>query len=196
MLLIVGLGNPGAEYENTPHNLGFRTIDRLAADGDIRVARPERGALVGRGRIGKCEAALAKPLSFMNRSGPVVKALLEKYELGLAELVVVYDELDLPRGSIRIRQRGSSAGHNGMESIIEALGSNEFTRVRLGIAPDRPVKDGAAFVLTPVRRSQQKEWAELVGRAADAVRTIVAEGAAQAMTKYNRRARGQNTEEE
>ena len=132
----------------------------------------------------------------MNNSGPVVKALLERYEAGRKDLVVIYDELDLPWGSIRIRQRGSSAGHNGMESVLAALGTNEITRVRLGVAPDHPVRDGAAFVLAPFRRSQQKDVEELVDRAAGAVRSIVADGASKAMTKYNRRAEGQKTEGE
>ena len=194
MFLVVGLGNPGLQYENTPHNLGFMTIDRLAEDCGISVTRPEQRALVGRGRIEGHDVVLAKPQAFMNLSGGPVKGLLEKYELGLEDLVVVYDELDLPWKSIRIRMRGSDAGHNGMKSIIAALGTKEFTRVRLGIHPGRPV-DAAEFDLTPFRRSQQKDLEEFVGRAAGAVRSILAEGAAQAMTKYNRRAGGQTTEE-
>jgi PTH1 family peptidyl-tRNA hydrolase len=194
MFLVVGLGNPGRQYENTPHNLGFMTIDRLAEDCGIAVTRPEQRSLVGRGRIEGHEVVLAKPQAYMNLSGGPVKGLLEKYELGVEDLVVVYDELDLPWKSIRIRMRGSDAGHNGMKSIIAALGTKEFTRVRLGIHPGRPV-DAAEFDLTPFRRSQQKDLEEFVGRAAGAVRSILAEGAAQAMTKYNRRAGGQTTEE-
>lgn len=193
MFLIVGLGNPGAEYAHTPHNLGFMTVDRLAEVSGISVRRPERHALVGVGKIDGREVVLAKPQSYMNLSGGPVKALLEKYGLGPAELVVVYDELDLPWGSLRIRLRGSAAGHNGVKSIIAALGTKDFTRVRLGIHPGRPV-DAAEFDLTPFRRSQQKEVEELVGRGADAVRSIVAEGAAKAMTRFNRRAEGQKTE--
>ena len=194
MFLVVGLGNPGLQYENTPHNLGFMTIDRLAEDGGIAVTRPEQRSLVGRGRIEGHDVVLAKPQAYMNLSGGPVKGLLEKYELGVQDLVVVYDELDLPWKSIRIRVRGSDAGHNGMKSIIAALGTKEFTRVRLGIHPGRPV-DAAEFDLTPFRRSQQKDLEEFIGRGADAVRSILAEGAAQAMTKYNRRAGGQTTEE-
>lgn len=192
-MLIVGLGNPGAEYAYTPHNLGFMTVDRLAEVSGISVRRPERHALVGVGKIDGREVVLAKPQSYMNLSGGPVKALLEKYGLGPAELVVAYDELDLPWGSLRIRLRGSAAGHNGVKSIIAALGTKDFTRVRLGIHPGRPV-DAAEFDLTPFRRSQQKEVEELVGRGADAVRSIVAEGAAKAMTRFNRRAEGQKTE--
>ena len=195
MFLIVGLGNPGLEYANTPHNLGFMTVDRLAADSGVIVRRPECQALISPAVIEKREVLLAKPQSYMNLSGGPVKALLEKYELGPADLVVVYDELDLPWMSLRVRLRGSSAGHNGVKSIIAALGTTEFTRVRLGIYPGRPV-DAAEYDLTPFRRSQHKEVEELTGEAADAVRSIIAEGAAKAMTKFNRRAQGQNTEEQ
>lgn len=195
MFLIVGLGNPGLEYANTPHNLGFMTVDRLAADCGVIVKRPERQALVSPAVIEKREVLLAKPQSYMNLSGGPVKALLGKYELGPADLIVIYDELDLPWMSLRVRLRGSSAGHNGVKSIIAALGTTEFTRVRLGIHPGRPV-DAAEYDLTPFRRSQHKEVEELTGQAADAVRSIIAEGAAKAMTRFNRRAPGQNTEEQ
>lgn len=195
MFLIVGLGNPGPEYAKTPHNLGFMTIDHLAETCELPVSRPERRALVGVGEIEKRPVVLAKPQTYMNLSGGPVKALLEKYELGPADLIVVYDEIHLPWTSLRIRRRGSAGGHNGMESVIEALGTNEFTRVRLGVGPDHPVADRTEFVLSPFRRSQQKDLEEFVGRAAGAVRSILAEGAAQAMTKFNRRAGGQNIEE-
>jgi PTH1 family peptidyl-tRNA hydrolase len=195
MYLIVGLGNPGAEYQRTPHNLGFLTIDRLARDGGIHVGRPECRSLVGLGRIEGREVVLAKPLSYMNLSGGPVKALVEKYGLGLGSVMVIYDELNLPWGTLRVRERGSAGGHNGMESVIRALGSQEFLRVRIGIAPGYKVEDGAEFVLRPFRRSQDTEVEEIVGRAADAVRSILAEGAAKAMTKWNRRAGGQNNEE-
>lgn len=195
MRLIVGLGNPGPEYERTPHNLGFLTIDRLAHEGGIRVTRRECRALAGFGKLEGSDVALAKPLSYMNLSGGPVKALLEKYELSLENLMVVYDDLDLPWGTVRIRERGSAGSHNGMKSVVQALGSQEFLRVRMGISPGYKVEDGAAFLLQPFRRSQEKEVEEFAGQAADAVRSILAEGAAQAMTKWNRRAPGQTTEE-
>jgi PTH1 family peptidyl-tRNA hydrolase len=195
MFLIVGLGNPGPDYENTPHNLGFRTIDRLAEESGIRVTRREQRSLVGLGSVESREVALAKPQAYMNVSGPPVKALLEKYELGLRDLVVVYDDFNLPWASLRIRERGSAGGHHGVESIIAALGSNEFVRLRMGVGPDHPIVDGAALVLSPFRRSQEKEVEEFVGRAAGAVRSLLAEGAAQSMTKYNRRAGGSTIEE-
>src|SRR5580698_9821630 len=133
--LIVGLGNPGSEYENTPHNLGFMVIDRLAESNAIRVSRKEKMSLVGLGAIKEKGVALAKPQTFMNLSGPAVKGLLEKYELQPDRLVVVYDELDLPWGSLRIKPKGSAAGHKGIGSVIGALGTNVIARVRIGIHP-------------------------------------------------------------
>ena len=193
--LIVGLGNPGEEYENTPHNLGFMVIDRLAAAHSIRVSRKENTSFVGLGESGGKHVALAKPQTYMNLSGPAVKGLLDRYELKPDRLIVVYDELDLPWGSMRIRLKGSAAGHNGVKSLIGSLGTNEFTRIRIGIHPGNPVK-GEQFVLAPFKRAQKQDVEETVGRAADAVEFIIAEGAAQAMTKYNRRAQGLKTEEE
>jgi PTH1 family peptidyl-tRNA hydrolase len=196
MYLIVGLGNPGPQYEHTPHNLGFLTIDRLAAAEGIRVSRPEGGALVGLGKLGGSEVALAKPLSYMNLSGGPVKTLLAKYGLEPGRLVLVYDELALPWSSLRIRERGSAGGHNGVESVIRSLGSNEFPRVRLGIGPGHKVTDGASYVLRPFRREELKDLDDFTGRAADAVRLLISDGAAKAMTVYNRRAEGLNNEEE
>jgi PTH1 family peptidyl-tRNA hydrolase len=193
--LIVGLGNPGEEYQFTPHNLGFLVIDRLAESHAIRVSRKENTSLVGLGNIGITRLALAKPQTYMNLSGPAVKGLLERYELKPGRLIVVYDELDLPWGSLRIRLKGSAAGHNGVKSLIGSLGTNEFTRVRLGIDTGSPLK-GAQVVLGQFKRAQKQDVEETVGRAADAVEFILAEGAAQAMTKYNRRAQGLQTEEE
>ncbi len=198
--LVVGLGNPGEEYENTPHNLGFMVIDRLAESHAIRVSRKENTSFVGLGETGGKHVALAKPQTYMNLSGPAVRGLLERYELKPDRLIVVYDELDLPWGSLRIRLNGSAAGHKGVKSLIGSLGTNEFTRVRLGIdrmedVPGNPVK-GAQYVLAPFKRAQKQDVEETVGRAADAVEFIIAEGAAQAMTKFNRRAQGLKTEEE
>jgi PTH1 family peptidyl-tRNA hydrolase len=193
--LIVGLGNPGEEYENTPHNLGFMVIDRLAASHAIRASRKENMSLVGLGDIAGKRVAVAKPQTYMNLSGPAVKGLLERYELKPDRVIVVYDELDLPWGTLRIRLNGSAAGHNGVKSLIGSLGTNEFTRIRIGIDPGNPVK-GEQFVLAPFKRAQKQDVEETVSRAAEAVEFIIAEGAAQAMTKYNRRAQGLKTEEE
>lgn len=193
--LIVGLGNPGEEYENTPHNLGFLVIDRLAGSHAIRVSRKENTSLVGLGEIRGKQVALAKPQTYMNLSGPAVRGLLERYGLEPGRLIVVYDELDLPWGSLRIRLKGSAAGHNGVKSLIGSLGTNEFTRIRLGIDTGSPAK-GAQVVLGQFKRAQKQDVEDTVIRAAEAVEFILAEGAAQAMTKFNRRAQGLKTEEE
>ncbi|MBI1898108.1 MAG: aminoacyl-tRNA hydrolase [Acidobacteria bacterium] len=193
--LVIGLGNPGPEYEWTPHNLGFLVIDRLAEANRIRVTRKDSNALLGAGAIGGAPALLAKPQTFMNLSGPPVKLLMAKHGIGPDRLIVVYDELDLPWGSVRIRPQGSAAGHNGMESVIRSVGTQDFPRVRLGIHPGHPVKDGAEFVLTPLRKAQVKELDELLDHAARAVESVIAEGVTMSMTKFNRRARGLTQEE-
>jgi len=202
MRLTSGLGNPGEEYENTPHNLGFMVIDRLAGSHAIRVSRKENMSLVGLGDMAGKRVAVAKPQTYMNLSGPAVNGLLERYELKPNRLIVVYDELDLPWGSMRIRIKGSAAGHNGVKSVIGSLGTQEFARVRLGIRPvDEtgaaiPIGDGASFVLAPFRRARMKEVEEVVGRGAAAVESIIADGVEKSMAVFNRRAGGLNTEEE
>jgi PTH1 family peptidyl-tRNA hydrolase len=193
--LVVGLGNPGPEYELTPHNLGFLTVERLAERNGIRVSRPEAMALVGVGEIAGWPVVLAKPQTYMNVSGPSVRQLLERYELGPSNLLLVYDELALPWRQIRIRPKGSSGGHNGVESVIRAIGSQEFARLRLGIHPGHPVGNGAEFVLAPFRRGQYRELDELLDQAASAVESIIAEGVDKAMTKFNRRAQGSEQQE-
>ena len=142
MKLIVGLGNPGIEYQFTPHNLGFLTIDRIANGLGIEVRNRQCRALTARAMIAGEQAVLAKPETYMNLSGLSVRELVAEHQVDVTrDLIVIYDELDLPLGAIRIRQRGSSAGHNGMESILSALGTDELLRIRLGIAPDRKVAD-------------------------------------------------------
>ena len=193
--LVIGLGNPGAEYEFTPHNLGFMVIARLAERHAIRVSRKENLSFVGLGSIKEKQVALAQPQTFMNLSGGAVKGLVERYEVPPDHVLLVYDELHLPWGSLRIRVNGSAAGHNGVSSVLGSLGTDAFIRLRIGIHPGRPV-EGVKFVLDPFKRAQKKEVEEAVDRAADAVETIIAEGADKAMAKYNRRAQGLNIEEE
>ena len=195
MWLVAGLGNPGEEYARTPHNLGFLVVDRLAERHGIRVTRKDSKALVGVGEIDGRPVMLAKPQTFMNLSGTSLKPLMEKHGIAPLEVVAVYDELDLPWTALRIKPRGSAAGHKGMDSVIRSLGSSEVARVRLGIHPGHPIRDGAEFVLAPFKRSQEKDLEELVDRGADAVRSIIAEGVEKAMTRCNRRAQGLNTEE-
>ena len=195
MFLVAGLGNPGEEYALTPHNLGFLTVDRLAEQHGICITRRDSKALIGTGEIDGREVMLAKPQTFMNLSGTSLAPLMEKHGIELGRLVVVYDELDLPWRALRIKPKGSAAGHNGMKSAIQSLKTNEIVRVRLGIHPGHPIRDGAEFLLAPMKRSQMKELDEFVGFAADAVRSIIAEGVEKSMTRYNRRAPGLNTEE-
>jgi len=152
-------------------------------------------AVTGRAKIGKEDVLLAKPETFMNLSGLSVRELMEKYEVAPAtDLIVVYDELDLPFGTLKIRPRGGTAGHNGMESILGALGTDEFMRVRLGIAPDHPVRDGARYVLAQFKKSQYETVDQLLDTAADAVTTIVTDGAQAAMNRFNRKAQDAEAE--
>ena len=195
MVLVVGLGNPGEAYANTLHNLGFLVVDRLAEQHGIRVTRKDSRALVGSGEIEGRAVMLAKPQTFMNLSGTSVKPLMEKHSIAAQDLVLVYDELDLPWGGLRIKPKGSAAGHNGADSVIRSLGTNEFARVRLGIHPGHPIRNGADYVLSPFKRQQREELDELLGYAADAVRSILTEGVEKAMTRFNRRAPGSQTEE-
>ncbi|HST11021.1 MAG TPA: aminoacyl-tRNA hydrolase [Terriglobales bacterium] len=181
MKLIVGLGNPGIEYQFTPHNLGFLTIDRIASDRNVEIRNRQCRALTGRTQIGEEPVLLAKPETFMNLSGLSVRELLDEYQLRPeTDLIVIYDELDLPLGTIRIRQRGSSAGHNGMESIIGALDTQEFLRIRLGIAPETKI-------LKPFSKRQLKVVDEVLDLAAEAVKVILTEGPGAAMNRFNRK---------
>ena len=195
MFLVVGLGNPGKEYEHSPHNLGFQVVGHVALQNRIRVTRPDSGALTGVGEIQGHPVLLAMPQTFMNLSGTSVAPLMAKHSLTAQDLVVVYDDLDLPWTALRVRRQGSAGGHHGVESLIRSLGTIEFVRVRLGIHPGHTVRDGAEFVLAPFKRSQEKELEDLVSRGADAVVSIIAEGVEKAMAKYNRRAQGLELEE-
>ena len=187
MRIIVGLGNPGREYALTPHNLGFLVIDCLAERFGIRVTRPEAQSYVGLGQIAGHEVALAKPQTYMNASGHAVADLVERYEADPAETIVISDEIALPWGVIRIRERGSAGGHNGLKSVIGALGTDEFLRIRLGICPEFPPRDLAAYDLAPIGKDVRKVAEEMVGNAADAIEVILAEGAGAAMSRFNRR---------
>jgi peptidyl-tRNA hydrolase, PTH1 family len=187
MRLIVGLGNPGPEYAFTPHNLGFQVVDRLAERAGIRVTRPEAQSYIGRGQMAGQEVILAKPQTYMNASGRAVRDLIERYECDPAEMVVIGDDVALPWGMVRIRERGSAGGHNGLKSVIGALGSDEFIRVRLGVQPEHPVNDLSAYVLCPMGRDVRENASEMVAQAADAVEIILTEGAGRAMSRFNRR---------
>jgi peptidyl-tRNA hydrolase, PTH1 family len=187
MRLIVGLGNPDPEYQWTPHNLGFMAVDELANRGGIRVERPEGKALVGKGKIAGEDVLLAKPQTYMNLSGISVRELLEKYELGPADLLVMWDEVQLPFGTIRIDRKGSGGSHNGANSVISAVGTQEFSRIRLGCGPDHPLSSRKEFVLRPMKKAELEEAAEMIGKAGDAVEMILAKGIEPAMNIFNRR---------
>ena len=186
--LIVGLGNPGDDYEFTPHNFGFRVVDQIASEYGIEVRNRQCRALTARVTIGSETVLLAKPETFMNLSGTSVRELVAKHDVRPEEdLIVIQAELDFPLGTIRIQRKRSSAGHNGIESIISSLGTNDFLRIRMGVAPDRKVEDGMSYLLSPFRKAQLKVVDEMLEVAADSVKTIVTEGAAAAMNRFNRK---------
>ena len=187
MRIIVGLGNPGREYTWTPHNLGFHVIDLLAERFGIRLTRPEAQSYVGLGQIAGHDVALAKPQTFMNASGHAVSDLIERYQADPSQAVMISDEVALPWGAIRIRERGSAGGHNGLKSIIGALGTDEFLRVRLGIRPEFPVRDLAAYDLAPMGKDVREVAVKMIEVAADAIEMILAEGTSRAMSRFNRR---------
>ena len=186
-MLIVGLGNPGKEYESTRHNLGFMLIDKLAHDEGISVNSRECSSLVGRGEIEGTRMKLVKPQTFMNLSGHAVACLLKKIESEspIDHLVVISDDLALPVGKIRIRERGSAGGHNGLKSIIASIGTNEFIRLRIGIQPEHPIADSKKFVLDSFSRSERSVVEETLERSAKAIRTIIRDGALKAMSEFN-----------
>lgn len=194
MKLIVGLGNPGIEYQFTPHNMGFLAVDRIAEQCGVRVNNRHCRAQTARTRIAGHEIVLAKPETYMNLSGASVAELVREYEVKPEEdLVVLYDELDLPFGTLRVRPRGRSAGHNGMQSVISALSTQEITRVRMGIGPDFPVGDGAKYVLSQLKKAQLEVVDRMLDDTAEAVRVILADGVEAAMSKFNRKAEEEAT---
>jgi PTH1 family peptidyl-tRNA hydrolase len=186
--LIVGLGNPGIEYQFTPHNLGFLVVDQIANEFGVEVRNRQCRALTGRVVIGSETVLLAKPETFMNLSGISVRELVSKHDVRVEEdLTVIQDELDFPLGTIRIQRKRSSAGHNGIESIISSLGTQDFLRIRMGVAPERKIEDGMSYLLSPFRKAQLKVVDEMLEVAASAVKAIVTEGAAAAMNRFNRK---------
>ena len=195
MPLIVRLGNPDPEYQWTPHNLGFMAAAELANRGSIRVERPEGKALVGRGKLAGQDVVLAKPQTYMNLSGISVRELLAKYELDVSDLLVMWDEAQLPLGIIRIHPDGSAGSHNGAKSVIGSLGTQEFARLRLGCGPDHPISSRKEYVLRPMKKAELEIAAEMIGEAGDAAEMILTEGIDAAMNKYNRRKPAEAAEE-
>ena len=197
MKLIVGLGNPGIEYQFTPHNIGFLAVDRLAEQCGVTIDNRHCKALTGRSRIGNEEVLLAKPETYMNLSGMSVLELVRKHEVEAEkDLIVIYDELDLPLGMIRVRARGSSAGHNGMQSIIDALQTEELARIRIGVAPDDPRKGGAKYILAPFRKSQLAVVDEALDLTAQAVNVALSEGILKAMNRFNKKNKSEDPAEQ
>ena len=188
MKLIVGLGNPGIEYQFTPHNLGFLTIDCLADDLNVEVRNRQCRALTARATIAEEPVVLAKPETYMNLSGVSVRDLVEKLEIRPeADLIVIQDELDFPLGTLRIHRNRSSAGHNGIESIIDSIGTKDFVRIRIGVAPEYAVRDGKEYLLSPLSKARLKMLGPVLDDAAVAAAMIVKEGPAVAMQRYNRK---------
>jgi PTH1 family peptidyl-tRNA hydrolase len=187
MRFIVGLGNPGPEYVWTPHNLGFLAVDRLAERLGIKVTRPEAKSHMGRGEFAGGQLVLAKPQTMMNLSGVAVQMLLDRNEGKPADLIVLVDDVDLPWGSLRIRERGSAGTHNGLKSVTRSIGTDQFVRVRMGIAPERIWGDLKDYVLSNMGRAERDSALRMAEEAAEAVEVILTEGADAAMTRFNRR---------
>ena len=193
MKLIVGLGNPGIEYQFTPHNMGFLAVDRLANECGVKITNRHSRAVTARAILEGQQVLLAKPETYMNHSGESVRELLERYEADPErDLIVLYDDLALPLGSIRVRERGSAGGHNGMKSVIACLGgSQEFLRIRLGIAPDHVLTSGKDYVLSPFRKAQLAAADEALEKSSQAVRVILTLGVAAAMNRFNQKVDGE-----
>jgi peptidyl-tRNA hydrolase, PTH1 family len=202
--LIVGLGNPGIEYQFTPHNAGFLAIDRIAEVCGATIANRRGKALTARTTLAGQDVLLAKPETFMNLSGLSIAALLKELELGpdtkggpAEELIVLYDELAIPLGQIRIRERGSAGGHNGVKSILSSLGTEEFIRIRIGVGKPptqtgREIKAGGTdYLLSPMRKMMLQELDEVLDQAVRAVEMILKDGAKRAMNEFNRKVTGQ-----
>jgi len=183
--LVVGLGNPGPEYAKTRHNLGFMLVDVLAERLRTMVKRDECRALIGRGTIDNQTVELAKPQTYMNLSGDAVKCLLAKEERSVETLIVVSDDLAIPFGTIRVRPQGTHGGQNGLRSIIDRLGTQEFKRVRIGIMPEHPVADASRFVLENFGKGDTGTVEKVLKAAADAVETIIRDGVDAAMQRFN-----------
>ncbi|HJX29779.1 MAG TPA: aminoacyl-tRNA hydrolase [Thermoanaerobaculia bacterium] len=184
--LVLGLGNPGAEYRDTRHNVGFRVVEELARRWGMPAVQSECNALVGGGADGR--PLLAMPQTYMNRSGFAARCLLERHGLDPAEILVIYDEVNLPLGRLRLRRSGSPAGHRGLESILESLRTDQVPRLRLGIAPESgtPAGEGLPdFVLAPFADGEGETVDEMIRRAADACEVWAAEGVEVAMNRFN-----------
>ncbi len=183
----MGLGNPGDKYHLTPHNLGFMAVDRLAEDCGVEITHHEAQALTAPTEIEGVPVVLGKPQTYMNLSGMAVVRLLAKYGLPPEDLIVLVDDVNLPLGSLRVRPAGSAGGHNGLKSIIGALGSDGFVRVRMGAQPEVPPKDRVSYVLGRFRKADMQPVSAMIDRSSEVVRVILREGVHKAMNRFNRR---------
>ncbi len=183
--LIVGLGNPGARYEKTRHNLGFMLIDRLAREFQTQIKREECRSLVGRAEIENQKAELVKPQTFMNLSGEAISCFLKKENRSAKKLIVVSDDLALPLGTIRLRAKGSAGGHNGLKSIIQCLRTEEFIRLRIGIQPEHPLRDTKDFVLENFSKTDYETVEKVLEQSAKAIRAVLSDGIEKAMAEFN-----------
>ena len=186
MWLIVGLGNPGEEYAGTYHNVGFRVLERIAAGQNVRIKERGGPALIsGKVTLGGQPAVLIMPQTYMNKSGSALPPVFERFESAAHDMIVIYDDLALPLGKVRIRQKGSAGGHNGIKSIVSTLGSDEFLRIRVGILPDREIGDVRDFVLSRVAKGDRALLDQTEEIAIKAAETLIAEGIDKAMAEYN-----------
>lgn len=185
MKLIAGLGNPGAEYENTRHNIGFDVIDRISGKHNIAVKSMEKHGLVGKGMIGNEKVILVKPQTFMNLSGVCVAGLADYYSLDISDVLIIYDDVSLDIGKIRIRPNGSAGGHNGIKNLINELGTQDFQRIRVGVGKKPMHYDLADWVLGHFKKDEREIMDKSVGLAAEAVESILDRGIGFAMNMYN-----------
>jgi PTH1 family peptidyl-tRNA hydrolase len=186
MYLVIGLGNPGPEYENTRHNLGFKVVDELAARLGIKTLKEKHHSFIGEAKIGDHKVILAQPQTFMNDSGPAVRGLLQWYKLDIKDLIVIYDDVDLEVGQLRIREKGNAGGHHGVESVIASLGATEFARVRIGIGRESMTGDVSDYVLQRIPPAQREALDAAIISAAEAVEEIIKNGLAKAMNQFNK----------
>jgi aminoacyl-tRNA hydrolase len=185
MYIIVGLGNPGKKYEHTRHNAGFDVLDIMAEEYDIKIDKIKHKALIGEGRIGSEKVVLVKPQTYMNLSGESVQSVFQFYKVDMDHLIVVYDDIDLDIGKLRIRKKGSAGSHNGMKSIIKCLGSQDFPRIRVGVSKPEPNRDLADFVLSRVPKDQSDDMRSGLEKAVKTVEEIIRTDIDMAMNKYN-----------
>jgi peptidyl-tRNA hydrolase, PTH1 family len=185
--VIAGLGNPGVRYRWTRHNIGFQVADRLAEKFSILISTRRFKALYGKGRIDSEEVVLVKPLTYMNRSGEAVKEIVDFFHAGMEDLVVIHDDLDLPFGRLRFKRNGGSGGHQGVRSIIERMGGNDFLRLKVGIDRPPPGMDPAEYVLTPFDKTERILLDDILSRAAESLEVLLFEGIETAMNRYQKR---------